>query len=1428
MKWRFINYIFFILILLPFNIFPQGRIDFTYIGGGQGLSENIVNDIVQDRTGFIWLATNDGLNRYDGYYMEHFRYDPSNPKSLSSNVLECLLLGQDGKLWIGTSDGGLNKYNPEDNTFQRFQNNPHDPSSLNSGMIDEIAEDTEGNIWVNIRNKGIDRLVRHDDHSEFIHYSTNKLGEKYVAILKSISTLGIVKSCNGGIWVTSEKGIQHIIADKNQADNLPKWGKEANIPVKDIVQPTDSTIWIIYNNGNIVYANIKYIRDKNNSQLEIKNQFQQNEFVEKTSLSIDKQGILWLSSGKGLLKISTKGVVEYQYGKRPLNNLPTNRILCAFVDDTNVLWLGTYNNGALNYYINQQRIYNFDDLNLSNAEKNRNFFNNAVHSFCEDKYGALWVGTEGGGIARIKGGSNAFLTGNDIEETHCDFFDADDSKSSWLPDNNIYSLFCDSRDRIWIGSSKGLTQLEFKPSFNNSTRLTEKNLNIKHFSMKEKDFNVFGEGAVFNIIEDKYRIIWVAAWDGGLQRYLESQSKFERFYHNPEKQGTLSHNTIRSILFEPNGEAWIGTAGGGLNKMIFPQGKNSSPYFISYKNDPNDSTSISNNYILNVKEDKEGKIWIGTFGGGLNKIEHKNTSGKVVFKQYTLTNQLPNNTIKGILFDKNNNLWASTIRDLFRMNLVTGAVTQMTGSMKLKLDEFKDNANYQFKNGYMLWGGINGLMLFSPENFKSDSLSINACLTNLLVDNIQINPLRKIDEMDTQKNNVQNTKQIVLPYNKNTIEFGFSGMYFPNPKGVIYQYFLEGYEDKWLMTNSPKARYTKIPHGNYIFHVKASVDGVNWTGNEKKLQIIINPPYWLSSYAYASYIFLFLSIAYVIYRLILFRIKLKNQIKIEHIKLEQAEKTTNLKLQFFTNVSHELRTPLTLILNPIDKLIANQKKNSAQIDLLKMVQRNSVRLQNIINQLLDFRKMESGVVSLQLVKADIVPFVYEIFRAFEDVAQNKMINYRFSCEETVINCLFDSDKIEKILYNLLSNAFKFTAEKGTIILSLTRKTKIKKGLKKKSSEFLSIEVTDTGIGIKTEEQIKIFEPFYQSDNKNSGKTIGTGLGLAYSYNLVKMHHGKIKLVSNPGQGTKFTINIPLEEEVYKDYQVRDNNIIAKSEYLKEEISGLNDSVIKKDIAHGDRMKIRHEHTVLIVEDNKELLYFLKDELKNLYNIIVAPNGVDGIELTKKIMPDLIISDLMMPEMDGIQMCRILKTRLETCHIPIIILTAKTGVEAEKEGLETGADEYLLKPFKTELLLLRVKNLLETKDKLYQQFRLNSGKLAFKQASDKKDQELLDMVTTAVKQNLDNFDFDIEKLTRTMGVSRSVLYKKLKNLTDMSTTEFVRYIKLNEATNLFKQNQFTIEQVTHMVGFSDPKYFRECFKKLYGQTPSEYTKELKKG
>lgn len=1406
------------LPVIAFSATNQANLYFKSIDGKQGLSENMVNDIVQDQNGFIWMATNDGLNRYDGYSMIHYRYDAQDPNSISSNVLHSLAVAKDSTIWIGTSEGGLNQFNPKSNTFRRFKHNPADPATINPGIIDQIVEDTQGNIWVKVRGQGIDRLIEEDGTSRFLHYNTHRLGEDYIPVLKNNYIEHIEASAKGGIWIASADGIQHVIANSGEDTDLSQWDINYKRSARRVIEFDSNKIWIIYSDGEIAKGSID-----DDFKLSINEEIETGIRQPINSVDVDGKGNLWIATNTGLGRVNSSGEILYQEGKRPFNNLPTNSILSLIVDNNNVLWLGTLNYGALYHDIDKETTYSLNDININNLKGGKSLLKNAIYSICQDNYGAIWFGTEGGGIVRIREGVDAFQKGIDA---HIDYFSVKDNNTNWLTSDIIYSMYCDSKGRIWIGSTDGISVIEIKDNYNNEQPLTSSYMNIRHYPSGGSNKSYIGGSAVFYITEDFEGRIWLASWTGGLHRFIEKEERFETYIHEPAVQGSLSHTTIRCILFEPNGEAWIGTAGGGLNKMIFPEGKDASPYFISYKNDPGNPLSISNDYVLNLAKDKEGNLWIGTFGGGLNKMAINDSASlqKTVFYHYTTDKNLPNNTIKSLLFDQKGFLWATTNRNLFKMDVNNGDVTLFDGLIPETLDEFKDNTNYLFPNGYLMFGGINGLLMFSQDGFIENENPLSPTITNILVDNSPVQPGENIDGRILLKNSIHTTEKITLPYNRNTVSLEFSGMHFSDPQGVNYRYRLEGYDDDWTITKRRYAGFTKIPPGKYTFHIQASTENTIWNGPDKQLQITILPPLWRTPAAYVIYSIIFIITIYVLFKLMTLRFNLLSKVKIEQIKREQAEKTNNLKLQFFTNISHELKTPLSLIIYPIENLLCRVQENSEEHKMLHILQRNSIRLQNLINQLLDFRKIESGTMQLSLSYADIIPFVYDIFKAFEELAESKSIKYRFSCSETNLECFFDPDKIEKIIYNLVSNAIKFTPAGQTIVLSLSR-DKVTLESNKKEEVFI-IRVMDTGVGIKQEDQEKIFQRFYQSGNIEDEKNTGSGIGLAYTSNLVNIHRGKIELESEVRGGSTFTVQIPLNSSVFKENEFSGINVQPNpSTFLEDKIKGLEKSVIPAVLKAEDEKQLK-DSTLLIVEDNSELVYFLKTDLEKIYNVFTAPNGMEGIQKAKDIIPDLIISDLMMPEMNGIEMCQILKTEIETCHIPIIILTAKSDDASEKEGLETGADEYLLKPIKIELLKLRIQNLIKTKNKLYERYSDDSDRLKLKEAIQEEDEAFIEKIREIILQNLDDNKIDVETLCRKAGISRSGLYKNLKRITDMSTTEFIRFIKLNEALKLIKQGVYTIEQVTFMVGFSDSKYFRKCFKKVFNKMPSEVLREVK--
>ena len=655
----------------------------------------------------------------------------------------------------------------------------------------------------------------------------------------------------------------------------------------------------------------------------------------------------------------------------------------------------------------------------------------------------------------------------------------------------------------------------------------------------------------------------------------------------------------------------------------------------------------------------------------------------------------------------------------------------------------------------------------------------------------------------------------------NSFEFGFSSLHFSDPEKNKYKYILEGFDDKWYYSIGNQRRfaaYTNVPAGEYTFKVYGSNSAGMWTDEPKKISVSIKNPWYLTTLSIFLFLILLVTVIYIFVKIRLNQIQLKNKLNIRNAVHKKSEEMNQMKLQFFTNISHELRTPLTLIVGPLEQIMEGSVNLKDLPKLNSIMYKNSIRLLKLINQLLDFRKAESGNLSLMVQNDDLVYFVRDVFTVFKEIALEKEIEFLFLSSEKQIKAWFDNDKIEKILYNLLSNAFKFTPKGKSIKVSLEKENI-------KNEAYAIIKVIDYGIGIPKKDLNSIYERFYQTKDKNVTISEGSGLGLAYIKRLIKIHKGKIDIESELNKGTTCTVTIPINKDAFtKDSIIEQRPQKYNFDYSKVGVNILKESqLIRNKLTENNTEHSVEVPLLLIVEDNKELREYMIDFLNNDFRVLTANNGKEGLDLAIKKTPDVIISDLMMPVMDGVEMCKIIKTNINTSHIPVIILTAKSGVENEKEGLETGADEYILKPFDVDLLKLRLNNILRTKQQWIHKFKTNSGSKHWKELSNKLDQKFIEKSIAIVKKNLDNPTFSVEQFALDIGMSRSSLFLKLKSITGQSSSKFIRTIRINNAAKLINSEKYSISDIIYMVGFSDPKYFRTCFKKQFGMRPSEYLK-----
>jgi len=1399
----------------------HAQLQLNEISEAEGLSQNTVKSIIQDSNGFIWVGTYNGINKYDGYSMVHYKF-LNDVNSLSSNIIISLFEDKDGYIWAGTTNAGLNRIDPRTGKIEVYFDDPNAPDYASE--IDHIYQSSSGVLFIKT-SKGI-KFFRVTVDGSLIFEDVKNAANNFSLRIKNI-----IPALNGKHWFfTPEKTIKLHLVAINEISNVPEikiqstdikaFEFDSSYPVNFIEYPKN-TLWVISNrlqllkiqlNNKLQVIDRELINLSDNSS-----GFSEKNF-KKLAIAVDKKQHIWVAGNGILLNYDTQTGEKLNLNSSHRKEITIQQAQQLMIDNTNILWLGTLNHGLYKMDLENNTFLNSNEF-LNNSEKQSPVFHEyPILTMCEDSKGDIWLGTQGkGGLAILKGKeiesslsskSNKVWDYNYLAKTNKQF----DIKDFY----EIKRLMNDSEDNIWVGAKTGLSKISFK---NNS-----ETFDIKKFNdIRDKKGKLI-KNPVFAIEEDRMGNIWVGFWKKGIAKIAfdrQSETYTSVNYQNElNNTNSLSNNFVRDILEDSSGDIWVGTIR-GLNKL--KQDTAGTIAFTSYLNDPKNKNSLSNNYVLDVFQASDGHLYVGTFGGGLNQIEISNNT--VNFKHYTTNEGLPSDVVYQIKEDKQGNIWMLHVREISKLNPTTGEITYFENQDGINVSEFKDNAMLFTASGMMLCGGVNGLTFFQPDKLSVNEIKPQLIISEFKLFNEIVHPSEERNGKIILENSINDTKKIVLPYNLNSMEFVFSSLHYSNPEKNQYKYILEGFDEKWQYSKGNERRfasYTNVPPGNYIFKVYGSNSVGIWTDEPKEILIVISKPWYLTSLAILLFSLLTFAIIYSFVKIRLNQIRLKSKLDIESAIHENSEEMNQMKLQFFTNISHELRTPLTLIVGPLSQIMNGQANTKDIPKLNSIMYKNSNRLLKLINQLLDFRKAESGNLNLIVQNDELVSFVGEVFAAFEDIALEKNIKFLFLSPKNQLDAWFDNDKIEKILYNLLSNAFKFTPNGKGITVSLEKETV-------NNEHYAIIKVIDFGIGIPKDELVSIFDRFYQTRKENNSINVGSGLGLAYIKHLVEVHKGKINIESEFHKGTICTVTIPISKTAYS------NNSIIELQPQKYDFkyTKIGVDVIKENqLLPKKSIKCAKEHSketplLLIVEDNKELQDYLVTFFSHDYRILTADNGKEGLEQAITNIPNIIISDLMMPEMNGIEMCKKLKTDINTSHIPILILTAKAGLENEKEGLETGADAFILKPFNIEVLKLRLDNILRTKQQWIQKFRTNSNSKTWKELSNKLDQKFIEKSINIIKKNFDNTEFSVEKFALEIGMSRSALFLKLKSITGQSTSEFIRTIRLNKAAKLIESGKYSITEIIYMVGFSDPKYFRTCFKKHFDCTPSSYFSNFKK-
>ena len=1330
-------------------ICPGQKAPWQPITISDGLSQGMIYDLLEDKEGFIWFATKDGLNRYDGYNFKVFTHDPYNDNSISGNTCTALLQDSKGKIWIGTEKDGLNLFNPENQRFYHAAISDKDQANAGNYGIIFIKEDADGTIWILSDKPG--KIFKIRPPKSFP-------GQRDFTNLVETST-----SATSGKDAVHFKYDHHPIgftdSEKVYASDT-RHPKAAGIlystSVYKVLEDKKNRFWAIGQDSIVCWKNnlLKLIRFPKGGQSTA------NQFPDET-IAICNQEYTWLFKPEELLRMDSL-TIRNAYTPMPAGMNAVNHI---FKDHSGNIWASTKGYGLLKF---NPRVKQFQSYlpGKSPASLFQDFKGNVyVHGNYNPAYRFYKL--------------NKFS--NTIES-----LPAEIGKESYEHD----AIYQDRQHQFW------LIFHEHNVFGRILLKLSQDWKVIKKYPLPPiEDHHNFSS----KLHEDDKGIIWLGLSNGGLFRFDPRTEQFKTFIYKSllPKSGSIVENFC---LYQDGKTMWIGTQKG----LIRVENFQFCPSFSIYKNSKTDRQSLSNDFVSGAINDPlqpEKFLWVSTKGGGLERLDKQ--TGK--FEHFTEARGLPNKVVYGVLVGDDNNLWMSTNRGLSMLNPNSLIFTNFNKSDGLQDDEFNTNSYFKAPNGELLFGGIQGMNIFRASALESNNKRPITKIVGLKINNKYIEPG---DESNLMSRAMEYVTELSLSHDQNQITLEFVVMDFTNPVKNRFRYQLEGIDDDWVEAGTNRfANYAQLPDGKYKFKVMGSTNGEVWS-QPTELRIRVNPPFYKTWWAYFIYL---ITIAYLWYRWNesqLKRVRLQEQILYKDKEAGRLAELDTLKTNFFANISHEFRTPLTLLVGPLSTF---SKKYPSE-EMIPMMQRNLLRLQALINQLLDLSKLEAGKMRPQIQNADISHFLTYLFASFESIAQSKHIIFDRSLSHSSQMAFFDSDKIEKIVSNLLSNAFKFTPENGRIIVAVKYLRREPDG----EASSINLRISDNGIGIDPERLPRIFDRFYQADDGRRRHYEGTGIGLALVKELVNALHGTIDASSEPGKGSVFTVNIPCDHATWAKYLSVNETILPDLRTSSE--------VFYTEIEIPPIITSRPELPVLlVVEDNPDLRKYVRTIFDGTYQVEEAQDGQEGLEMAIKQIPDLVICDLMMPHMDGFAFCKALKTDLRTNHIPVVMLTAKAALEDRLEGLELGADDYLAKPFNTDELQIRVRNLLKQRQVLHQKYQtavaLDKDKAEENSVAN---DPFLERINRILEGNISNSSLDVEQLAAGLNVTSVQLRRKLKALTDQTVTEFMRNYRLDKAAILLQNRAGSVSEIAYMVGFESLSYFSRMFQERFSKRPSDWS------
>lgn len=1361
--------IILLLQIATWETIQSAPIDNTYYFSNlslkDGLSQLSVLKIYQDSKGYMWFGTRNGLNKYDGARMVVYKHSDDDSLSLVDNHITAIVEDRKSCLWIGTSRG-LNRLNLKTDRMTPYTGRKF--PLLDSG-VRSLFVDSKERLWVGT-SKGLYLFVHETQTFQLIDLN-GEIKDEFISVITETSDHRLLIG-------TEHKGLYVCDLNLKLISHYAKSGGTgflSNNNISDIYEDSRKQLWISTNFGGLskvdlsTETSIHYTTA--NSELTTNN----------IRCMTESEGTLFVGTFDGLYTINLadnqlKKRSKTAFGKGTLSHFS---IYSICVDHSGSVWIGTYS-GGVNYFSKYNNRFVFHEPTTA--------FNTLMRVYGAMAYkapGCLYIATEGGGLLEYQ-----------LESGTYQYYLYDNFSAQQYSRNIIKSATLE-KNYIWCGTAQG-TVYRF-------------DTHTKRFSLYYA-FPLQQTISIYSILRTQDNNLWLATSkpEVGLVKLTEDK-QMQNHFELADKGKTWTPGSSRCLLELEKGVLLVGSRNDGLYK--YDENKLECTVYCKNKKG---TEHLPSDYVTSLVRTSSGQVWVGTFGGGISLLDKE----KGIVKQITKKQGLLDDEICMIVEDCDGDLWISANSCISKYNPKTDEVYNYHIGKGIGAQEFSPHSGILLPNGNICFSASNGFITFDPENLEINSFLPPLVFTELVVNNKTVRPA----EDGILKVVLDDAEKIELDYNQNNITIGYCALNYVEPDLNQYAFCLKGHDKEWnYVGNRKEAYYTNLEPGKYVFEVKgANNDGV-WNNKVRKLYIIVHPPLWMTWYAYLFYGVSFFGICFLMMYYIIKKKNLEQALIYEHLKQQQEQEFHQTKIRMFTNFSHELRTPLMLIISPLQELLQRAEFNTTVKNKLSLIYNNSQRLLLLVNQLMDLRKNQSGKMQLKITKDDICSFMREIYHAFNQIAISKNIDFRYEGGENTILAWFDKSLFEKVVFNLLSNAFKYTHAEGKILLSVN-KLKFQeisvvqrnelKGLPD-DIELIQVSVSDTGKGIPEEEMKNIFAPFYQIEDSKEKNIIGTGIGLSLTQSIVQLHHGTIWAENNAQGGTSFHVLFPIDCSVY----------------VEDEIDRENANMVVMDVIPSttvpEDFNLKKKYTVLLVEDNVEVRSYVKECLEPYFYILEADNGVKAFEIVIDRYPDIVVSDIMMPRKDGLELCTEIKEDMRTGHIPVILMTARSMVMHIKEGFSSGADDYIVKPFSMDVLLYRILNILTSREKLRslygKKFTPETLGVEIVSGNDRFTQKFFEVI----EKNIANPELNIDLICREVGLSRTNLYRKLKAITELSPVELIRNKRLEMGAKLLLESDCPVSEISTYVGFNSHTYFTQCFKLVYGCSPTEFLMEHRK-